>query len=180
MKKIIALLTFVSCTAMADTITFQYQTADVLGKPDQQQYSLNYNYSLSKNLTNDINVSSVTVNGTGALSNRIETGLTTSYPIFTKFSFYTRAAVGNKVTNTKATSYYVVEPGVQLPLGTFTVRVGYRYRDSFDDKNKDQTTTPRLGLRYRIDKSNALSITYDRMRGDSNQNAWNLGYTKTF
>jgi hypothetical protein len=180
MKRIIALLTFVSCTAIADSITIQYQTADVLGKPDQQQYSLNYNHSLSKNLTNDISISSVTVDGTGALSNRIEAGVTSSYPVIDKFVFYTRVAAGNKITNTKATSYYVIEPGVQLPVGSFTARVGYRYRDSFDDKNKDQTNTIRFGLRYRIDKTDALSVTYDRMRKDSIQNAWSFGYTKTF
>jgi len=180
MKKIIALLTFVSCTAMADSITIRYQTADVIGKQGQQQYSLSYNHSLFKNLTTDVGISSVTVDGTGALSNRIEAGLTPSYPVLNNFTLYTRVAVGNKITNTRATSYYAVEPGVRLPLGPFTASIGYRYRDSFEDKNKDQTNTTRFGLRYRIDKTDTLSVTYDRMRGDSNQNAWSLGYTKTF
>jgi len=180
MKRIITLLAFVSSVAMADSITLQYQAADVIGKPDQQLYSLNYNHTLAKNLTNDINFSSTTVDGTRALINRLEAGLTTSYIMSDKLLMYTRVAVGNKITNTKATSYYVVEPGLQLPIGSFTVRLGYQFRDSFDDTNKDQTGTVRTGLRYRLDKFNSVSVTHGRMRGDSNQNAWSFGYTKAF
>jgi hypothetical protein len=96
---------------------------------------------------------------------------------------YTRAAIGEKFTNTSNFSYYSVEPGVTAPIGStgLTARVGYRFRNAFDPSaNADTTRTWRAGLSYDLTKKDTIGVRYDRVRGDSNADGIAVNYTRSF
>mgnify|MGYP000544125852 CR=1 FL=1 len=177
MKKLITALALVAATsvALADSFTLEYTNADVIGKVDQKRYKIGYKHDLTKTLSADVSTVMSVNDGTNALGARQELGLTNKFG-----SFYTRAAIGQKFSNTTHTGYYLVEPGVQVPVDDYSFKFGYRYRTATDSAVLDQTRTTRLGVSYKLDKTNSISTGYDRMRGDSNQNSVSIAYTRNF
>lgn len=182
MKKLItaAGLVLAMSSVFADSITVQYLNANVLDKEDQKQYSLTYKHDISKGLSADIGSSTTQTDGTNALSARLEAGMTKTYDLGSGFGFYTRGAIGQKLTNTKQDGYYVVEPGINYASGNFKYKVGYRYRSATSQDNNDQTHTARVGVSYALTKADSVGLNFDRMRGDSNQNSVAIAYTRSF
>ena len=180
MKKILAILALATGTAFAGQATLEYQNINgVDGAADQKAYSLTVKENINKNFAGDVQFTNTQTEGTNALTTRLEAGLTASntYGIV---SPYVRVATGEKFSNTKQFSYYSIEPGIQMPVGPFTAKVGYRFRDAYDSANNDTTRTARAGLSYPLTKNDTVGVRYDRVRGDTNTNVWNFNYTRGF
>jgi hypothetical protein len=182
MKKILAILAMATAgTAFAGSFTVEGQQIDSLTGANQKQYSLSVKENITKEVAGDVSFSNTTTDGTGALTTRLEGGLTGTTQQVGPVIGYVRAAVGQRYSNTTDFSYYSVEPGVLIPMGNFTGKIGYRYRSAFDSTaNGDQTNTWRAGLSYALTKKDTVGIRYDQVRGDSKQNIVAVNYTRGF
>jgi hypothetical protein len=184
MKKLLIglFIALASSLALADSVIVEGSTvAGVNGGKDGQGFLMKYGKNWTQNFETDVQYQTTQTAGTNAMSTRIEVGAIPSYNIGFG-TVYARAAYGEKFNTTGNFAYYSVEPGIIIPLGSgFSTRFGYRYRNSVDsDKFADQTNTARAGVRYDFDKSNAVNLRYDRVRGDVNQNIWALSYIRSF
>ena len=84
------------------------------------------------------------------------------------------SSTGNK-------DFYGIEPGVIVPFADrWNVRFGYRMRDGYSGSTGERTNTARLGVGYDLTKVDSINVRYDRQRGDSEQNSWNLAYIRRF
>jgi hypothetical protein len=182
MKKLLAILAMATAgTVFAGSFTVEGQKIDNLTGADQKQYSLSVKENITKEIAGDVSFSNTTTDSTGALTTRLEGGLTGLTQQVGPVIGYVRAAVGQRYSNTADFSYYSVEPGVLIPIGNFTGKIGYRYRSAFDSTaNGDQTNTWRAGLSYALTKQDTVGVRYDQMRGDSKQNVVAVNYTRGF
>jgi hypothetical protein len=182
MKKILAILAMATAgTAFAGSFTVEGQQIDSLTGANQKQYSLSVKENITKEVTGDVSFSNTTTDGTSALTTRLEGGLTGLTQQVGPVKGYVRVAAGQKFSNTTDFSYYSVEPGVMIPMGNFTGKIGYRYRSAFDSTaNNDQTNTWRAGLSYALTKQDTVGVRYDHVRGDTNQNTVAVNYTRGF
>lgn len=188
MKKIFAILAMaVSTGVFAASATIEYENINgVQNTPtDQRNINLTVRENINANFIGDVQLSNTANVSTTSASDtvssfRAEGGLTGLYdagPV----KLYTRGAVGQKYTSTTNFGYYSVEPGVIVPLGYgFSTKVGFRFRNAFDTANNDTTRTWRAGVGYDITAKDAVAVRFDKVRGDSNQNAWNFNYTRSF
>jgi hypothetical protein len=183
MKKIFAILALaVTGLAVAgDSVTLEGQHINNVGAAAQQLYGLTVKKEINSTFAGDIGLGQVTTEGTNALSTRLEAGLTGTTPIYGIVNGYTRVALGQKYTNTTSFTYYSVEPGIAVPFGPLTAKVGWRYRTADDSiTNGDQTHTMRYGVSYAVSKVDTIGVRYDRMNGDYNQKIWAVNYTRGF
>ena len=181
MKKIaIATLALMTSLAFAGSITLegQNQIGDK-GAANSTNSQLTVRESLNKMLTLDLGVTQYTTAGTHALSTRDEAGITAAVPVG-PVGVYARVAAGDKFTNTTHFGYYSVEPGVTYTVGAVTAKVGFRFRDAFNEANLDATRTTRAGVSYAVTKKDAIGFRFDRVTGDSTNHSLNLSYTRSF
>jgi hypothetical protein len=183
MKKIvIASLLALAGTAFAASVTLEGQ--DQLGDKGTKN-SVNYQLSVKENINKtfavDVAFTNYQQHQTEALSTRMETGVTGSFPMG-PVGVYTRVAVGEKYNNTGNFAYYSIEPGVTYTVGAVTAKVGYRYRTAMVNPNvsNDTTDTSRFGLSYALTKKDAVGLRFDRVIGDSTNHSYNLNYTRSF
>jgi hypothetical protein len=176
-----AILGLASVTAMAGSGTIEYSNIEgVNGAKNGTGYVVSFSDSITKTLDGGFQMSTTQTDGTNAVSTRIETSLTPKYDLGFATS-YVKGSIGTKTNTAGANEFYSVEPGIVVPLGgSFSTRIGYRYRSAFDSKIADTTRTTRVGLNYALTKKDAFNLRYDSMRGDSNQNSWNFAYTRSF
>ena len=182
MKKILAILAMaIAGSSFAGSITVEGRKIDNNSSADQTQYKLTVKEKITKSLDGDLSFSNTVTDGTGALSTRIEGGVTGTTQQVGPVAGYVRVAAGQKFSNTGDFSYYSIEPGVLIPMGNFTGKIGYRYRSAFDSSaNGDQTNTWRAGVSYAVTKKDAVNVRFDSVSGDSNQKIWAVGYTRGF
>jgi hypothetical protein len=182
MKKLIAITALVAATsAMADSVTAEYQAVDVKGGAEQNLFLLGYKRDITKTFAADVSMSNTVTEGTNTVGARYEAGVTGTYDLVGPVKFYTRAALGEKTASGSQFTYYVIEPGVQVPLtGSLTAKLGWRYRSAVDSANGDQTHTTRVGVAYALSKTDSIGVRYDRMRGDAEQNSVAVNYTRSF
>jgi hypothetical protein len=182
MKKLLAILAMATAgTVFAGSFTVEGQKIDSLTSANQKQYSLSVKENITKEIAGDVSFSNTTTDGTGALTTRLEGGLTGTTQQVGPVIGYVRVAAGQRYSNTADFSYYSVEPGVMIPMGNFTGKIGYRYRSAFDSTaNGDQTNTWRAGLSYALTKKDAVGVRFDQVRGDSKQDVWAVNYTRSF
>jgi len=181
MKKIvIASLIALAGSAFAASVTLegQNQIGDK-GATDSTNSQITVRESLNKMLTVDVGSTQYTTAGTHALSTRDEAGLTLAMPVG-PVGVYTRVAAGDKFTNTTHFGYYSVEPGVTYTIGAVTAKVGFRFRDAFNEANLDATRTTRAGVSYAVTKKDAIGVRFDRVTGDSTNHSYNVSYTRSF
>jgi long-subunit fatty acid transport protein len=184
MKKVFAIAALAAVTSLANaasvTIEGQMQKGDH-GARDSNNYALSVKESFNKTFAGDIEFTAYQQDGTKALSNRLEAGVTGSMPV-RSVNLYTRVAVGEKFTNGANFGYYSVEPGVVYNFtNKLSGKVGYRFRNGFGDNgNLDTTHTARAGVSYAITKNDSIGVRYDLMRGDSFNHSYNLAYTHSF
>jgi hypothetical protein len=185
MKKLFAAMALVAASSAfaGGSATIDYQNADgVNGGTDQTGYSATLRQDVNKNFTGDVAFQTRTNDSTGNLSTqRLEAGITGKLPLG-PVTPTLRLGTGEKFASTYHYAYYVVEPGVNAPIGStgLTARLAWRYRAAWDTANLDETRTWRYGLSYAINKEHAVNLRYDVQRGQSNQNVMAVGYTRSF
>ena len=183
MKKIAlaTVLVLAASVASAAEMGLEYKDYNgVNGGDNANGYSLTVAGNVAPGIKLDAKFQNKQVDGTNTLSTRLETGVTGSATISGPVSAYVRGAVGEKFTNTTDFAYYSIEPGVAVKQGPVGVSLGWRYRDAFNDANADQTRTWRAKLGYDLTKVDNVYVGYDRQRGDSEYNAWRIGYVRSF
>lgn len=161
---------------------FRDTVASSADNPNRQGVNFTFSRKVLNQVTWDVNNQFRSENGSaGHESNRLETGLAYQTPIAKDVVFYTRGAIGYKFTDNLDNTYYSIEPGVKVQLTSpLNVRVGYRYRDSFNDQINDQTNTVRLGAEYALDKTQTLTFGVDRAWQDSEFVGYHAGYAVKF
>ena len=187
MKKILALVAILATgSVFAASGTIEYQDINGVNNTptDQNNYSLTVKESINKNFVGDLGISQTSNKTSGAdtlASTRTEAGLTGSTSVF-GVTPYVRTALGQKFTSATNFTYYSVEPGVAVPVGStgVTAKVGYRFRNAIDTANNDTTRTWRAGLSYDLTAKDTIGVRYDKMRGDTNQNIVAVNYTRGF
>lgn len=191
MKKIVSatLLALFAVSAMAAEVTFEGQGLNGRkGQADASAAVVTVKGNVTKGLDADVKFEGVKTDGTQALSNKLEAGLTGSYQLYGPVSGYLRGALGEELTGQASTGnfgYYSVEPGVKAPIGStgLTASLGWRFRDAFGNNSHEFTSrTWRAGLGYDVTKVDTVGVRYDRQRGDTGQNANILAvnYTRGF
>ena len=192
MKKLLsALLLVTTVSAWADTnnsLGISYALRDSIAgdkdRPNRQGYNLVYAHRFNSNWAADVNQQFRTErlnteDGNNDL--RLETGVTYTQAVIDKVSLYTRGALGYRFTSTVDHTYYSVEPGIRYQVtDPLNVRMGWRYRDSFNDTFNFQTHTVRVAAEYLLTKEDLLTIGVDRFYGDSETMGYNLGYVHRF
>jgi hypothetical protein len=181
MKKILAIVALAATgLAYADSVSLEGQHINNVGASAQTQYVLGVKKDLTSMFAADVSFANAQTGGTNALSTRLEAGLTGTMPVG-PVNVYTRAATGEKYTNTTSFGYYSIEPGVAVPFGALTAKVGYRYRSAYDsDVNNDQTHTMRYSLSYALSRADTIGVRYDRVKGDNDQKITAVTYTRSF
>jgi len=183
MKKILAIMAL-AVTGLAfagDTVTLEGQHVNNVGSNAQQTYVLGVKKEINSNFAADVAFSNTQTENTNALTTRLEAGGTVTAPIYGIVNGYTRVALGQKYSNTTSFTYYSVEPGVTVPFGPLTAKVGWRYRTADDSgTNNDQTHTMRYGVSYAVTKLDTVGVRYDRVKGDSDQKVWVVNYSRGF
>ena len=178
MKKFIALaFALAAGTAFAGGFgTVEYQSRDgVNGNADARATKVTIGTDLSSNVKADFSIRQKTNDDSQLSDNRVEGGLTYSTPIAGSLSAYGRAGFGQKFKTTGDYSYYSVEPGIKYAVNNaLSVKAAWRYRDAVDSANSDQTRTWRLGAEYALNKNYFVGLGYDRVRGDSEYNSYNV------
>ena len=183
MKKIFAILAL-AVTGLAfagDSVTLEGQHINNIGSNAQQQYALGVKKEINSMFAGDVAFSNAQTENTNALSTRLEAGVTATAPIYGIVNGYTRVALGQKYTNSANFTYYSIEPGVAVPFGALTAKVGWRYRTADDSGTyNDQTHTMRYTLSYALSKVDTVGVRYDRVKGDNDQKIWAVAYTRGF
>jgi long-subunit fatty acid transport protein len=184
MKKIVTIAALMAATTLAGAASVTIEGQDQQGHRgarDSTNYSLSVKESINKTLTADIGFTAYQQDGTKALSNRLEAGVTGTMPVG-PVSLYARVAVGEKFSNGADFEYYSVEPGVVYNFtDKLSGKVGYRFRNGFGDNgNFDTTHTARAGVSYAINKRDTVGVRYDQVRGDSFNHSVNFAYTRSF
>lgn len=183
MKKLLAtaILGLASLTAVAGTATIEQSNVEgVNGAKNGTGYLVNFNENITKTLDGGFAMTTAQTEGSNSVSTRVEASLTPKYNLGFA-SGYIKGTVGLKLNSLGSNEYYAVEPGIVIPLGnSLSTRLGYRYRAAFDSGIADTTRTARAGVTYALTKKDAVTVRYDRVRGDTNQNSWNFAYTRSF
>jgi len=171
--------------AMADGFgSIEYNFRDGYGDNDGTRvngYSLNLGTYLTETTSVDISSKFRQDNTTSDTNTRLEVGLTQYVPLTSWLKLYGRGGVGTRFDNNDDFNYFSVEGGAVVPLSqNWSVKVGYRYRDSMEQDIEYQTDTIRTSLTYAVSKNASLFLGYDRYSGDTNVNGVNLGYAFKF
>lgn len=184
MKKILAvILSLAASSAFAASATVEFTDAKgANGGSDSSQYLLQIKENVTKNVAVDVKMTTQQISGTNAVSSRLDGGVTGTVSLAPSlpFSVYTRVGIGQRYKAGQDYTFYAVEPGVIARVGVFTARVGYQYREATDSAIADTTKMWRAGLSYPLTRTDSVGVRYDRIRGDSNANSWNLAYTRQF
>jgi hypothetical protein len=184
MKKLLAtaILGLASLSVIAGgRATIEHSSSEgVNGAKNSSGYMINFAVPVTKTLDGGFQMVTSQTDGTNSVSTRFETFLTPKYNLGFATA-YVRGSVGTRLNTAGSSEYYAVEPGIVIPLGNnFSTRIGYRYRAAFDSGVADTTRAERVGVNYALTKKDSITVRYDRVRGDTNQNAWNLAYTRGF
>ena len=181
-KLLVALAILVSTSAFADKFVLEKaQVTETSGAAGADAWYVKGIIDVSKDLALDASLLTTQVNGTNKISSRYDVGVNSKFNLIGKVRGYTRLSVGEKISTSGNISFYAVEPGITAPLGNgFSTQVGYRYRSAFDSAYAETTRTARAGVTYDLTSKDAIGVRLDRVRGDSNQNIWNVNYVRSF
>lgn len=162
--------------------TFRDTIAGQSDNANRQGINLTVGRNIGYGITLDAGAQVRNENGSnGADTTRLETGATYQTEIVKHVAFYTRGALGYKLTDQEDSTYYSVEPGIRVQLlQPLSVRVGYRYRTAFNDSIFDKTNTVRIGAEYAFTPTQAVTLGIDRAYGDSEYVGVNVGYAVKF
>lgn len=179
-----SVLAVAAFSASAVEVRLEAQDADGKnGTASQTVAEISVKQAINTNFAGDLTVKQYRTDGTNALANRVEAGLTGTTKLYGPVNGYTRVAIGEKYVSGQAGyGYYSVEPGVSVPFGTtgVTASLGYRFQDAFNDTHNDLTRTWRAKVGYDLTANDNVYVGYDRQRGDSQQNIAKVGYIHRF
>lgn len=181
MKKLLAIaLLGLASVANAGSFIVETSQVDGMARADGTGYMIQVSESVAKNLDASAQITVAQTDGTNAVSSRYELGLSPKYNLGFG-TFYTKFAAGQKLSSSGNKDYYGIEPGIIVPFAqNWNVRYGFRFRDGLGGSTGERTNTHRLGVGYDFTKSDSINVRYDRQRGDSEQNSWNLAYIRRF
>ena len=181
MKKLIALAMFlVAGVASAQSfVSVEGQYADALSGNNQVGTAFTVGTKATDNLAVDLKSEFLNTESTNIQTSRLEAGVTGSAPVG-PVTGYVRVGYGEKFTNGNRFDYYSVEPGIRVPAGQGSVKLGYRYRTALDSVNADTTRTWRVGYSHPLTKTIDLGVGYEASRGDKEYNGYLLGLTAKF
>lgn len=183
MKKIVlALLLVASTSAFADKFVLEKARAsDTSGALGANTWYVKGIVDVSKNLVLDASLQTTQADVTNKISSRYDIGVNPKFDLVGPVRGYARMSVGEKISTSGNFSFYAVEPGITAPLGSgLSTQIGYRFRNAFNTTNNDTTHTLRAGVTYELTNKDAIGVRFDRMRGDQNQNIWNVNYVRSF
>lgn len=181
MKKLLA-IALLGLSGLANAGSFLVETSQVDGitRANSTGYLVQVSEGISKNVDASFQMLVTQTDGTNSVSSRYEFGLTPKHNLGFG-TFYTKVALGQKLSSTGNKDYYGIEPGVIIPFADrWNVRFGYRMRDGYSGSTGEHTNTARLGVGYDLTKVDSINLRYDRQRGDTEQNSWNLAYIRRF
>lgn len=149
---------------------------------NRQGVNLTVGRNIGYGITLDGGVQVRNENGnSGRDTTRLETGATYQFGLTDGVAFYTRGALGYKLTDAEDSTYYSVEPGVRFQATpALNLRAGYRYRTAFNDSIFDKTNTVRVGAEYALTNTQTVTLGLDRFYGDSQALGVNVGYAVRF
>lgn len=183
------LLSFgVNAAEPANFAHIQYTFRDTIGSdsdnPNRQGVNFTYGRTVLPGITFDVNQQFRTErlnSDDGKSSTRLETGVRLDHALTEDIGFYTRAAIGQKFSTDQDNTYYSIEPGFKAQvLDKLSMSVGYRFRDSFNSNVDDKTNTFRVASEYSLDKTQSMTLGFDRAYGDSESFGVNAGYRIKF
>lgn len=186
MKKILTILALaIGSTAFAGSVSIEGAKLDTVGGADQNNVNFTVSENISKSFVGHLNLSSTQSETSNSVNTRLETGLTGTTRLLGSVNGYVKFGIGQKysTSGTGNFTYYSVEPGVTVPLNhKWTAKVGYRFRSAAFDAltNKDTTETARIGVAYSLTKVDSVGFRFDRITGDSTQDAHNVFYSRSF
>lgn len=179
MKQLVAIATFlVAGTAFAGSfgsVEYGYQDIKSGGSSDSVKVMLGTD--LTNNLKIDVGNQVKSNDNTGDNGNRLESGLTlhTTAGIVAP---YVRVALGQKYTTNENYGYWSAEPGIKFatPIANLSGKLGWRYRDAMDNSmhSTDMTKSWKAGLEYQLTSKYSVGVNYDRVRGDSQYDSYNV------
>jgi opacity protein-like surface antigen len=158
--------------------------ADQSSAPNRQGVNFTVGHKVLDNLTIDLSHQFRTEklnSDDGKNTTRFDLGATYTQALTENVAFYTRGALGYKLSTSSDYTYYSIEPGVKAKLTSdLTVKVGYRFRDSFSDAYDEKTNTVRLGAEYAVAKNQSVTLAIDRSYGASEFMGYTVGYAVKF
>jgi hypothetical protein len=176
-----AMVLSTAASAQSVSLTYGYRNSDNGSK--HTATGISARMKLSDDFSGDIGLSNLQdrVAFTNAL--RTEVGLTYSKPLVSFFSGSIRVSHGFKMSSGRDTvNYYNIEPAVigKIPGTDFSVRVGYRYRDTYSKNDNDRSDTTRYAVTYDLTKKDRIALNYDEQRGVGAAKQTSLVYTRSF
>jgi len=181
-KLLLTVLLVASASAFADKIILEKaRTTETNGTAGADTWYIKGIIDINKNLAVDASIQTTQVDISNKISSRYDFGVNPKFDVYGSVRGYTRLSVGEKISTSGDFRFYAIEPGITAPLGNgFSTQVGYRFRNAFDSNIADTTRTLRAGITYDFTSKDAIGIRLDRVRGDSNQNVWNVNYVRSF
>lgn len=167
-------------------LNYQYQDNMDHSLDETNQYGFGAGYTPYNWLELDLRTD--TVIGDNRLdSNRLEGSATVYYGFTDMFGAYGQADLGQLWTNSDDFAYGAVGVGGYLkpygPTSNTQIKLGYRYRDSFDDVDYE-TNSLVLGAEYAITNAHSVTVGYEYVDGVDNdlleQNLFSVGYRGHF
>jgi opacity protein-like surface antigen len=186
MKKLSTILALaISTAAFAGSVSIEGAKIDTVSGADQNNVNFTLSETISQSVAAHVNLSSTQTETSNSVNTRLEAGVTNTTRLVGSVNGYVKFALGQKysTSGTGNFTYYSVEPGVSVPLtDKWTAKAGYRYRSAAFDAlaNKDTTETARLGVAYSLTKADSVGFRFDRITGDSTQDAYNVFYSRSF
>lgn len=170
-------LSFSAMAAENNFVKFEYEFNQVDGNHDNgNQFNVQVGHKYDNGIKLDAKGEFARANNTGNLGDRFELGA--GYELgFLNI----RGAVGEKFTNGDQYAYYLIEPGVKVPLDqNLSVFAKYRFRDAFDSGRTEETHRVKLGAEYALTKTTAVEASVARSWGDAQYNTVQVAYAIKF
>ena len=183
MKKLLVTLAILASTsAFADKIIVEKaRVTETNGTAGADAWYVKGTIDINKNLAVDASLQTTQVDVSNKISSRYDFGVSPKFDVYGSVRGYTRVSIGEKISTTGDYRFYAVEPGINATLANnLTGQLGYRFRNAFDSSIADTTRTLRAGVTYDVTNKDAIGVRLDSVRGDSNQNIWNVNYIRSF
>jgi hypothetical protein len=179
----VALAMVLSTAASAQSVSLTYGYRDSDNGTTQTATGISARMKLFDNVDGDVGIANLQDRSNLTNGLRTELGLSYSKPLFSVFSGSVRLSHGFKSNSGKETiQYYNIEPSVtaKIPGTALSTRVGYRYRDTYSENDKDRSDTTRYAVMYDLTKKDRIAVSYDDQRGVGAAKQTSLVYTRSF